>query len=142
MYPVRIVKMITGETLIAGLADAVNPHGDQGVYTLEEPMTIMQIPSRKKKNSQLTEAFIFMKRWLEFSEDEMFIIPKSSVICVAVPDKLILRDYNSAKASLDIDSQMVDDEDEGEDKDEGKDNDERFFDGPDDDESNPPPPFE
>lgn len=134
MYPVRIVKMITGETLIAGIADAVNPHGDQGVYTLEEPMSIMQIPSRKKKGSTVTESFVFMKRWLEFSQDEMFIVPKSSVLCVALPDAAILRDYNSAKASFDLDEDYEEGEGEGE---EGSGEEDQNFDGDDS-----PPPFE
>lgn len=140
MYPVRIVKMITGETLIAGIADAVNPHGDQGVYTLEEPMSIMQIPARKKKGSVMAESFIFMKRWLEFSQDEMFIVPKSSVLCVALPDAAILRDYNSARASLDIEEDI--DESEGEDGGEGEGDDDQFFGESDGDQNDSPPPFE
>jgi len=141
MYPVRIVKMVTGETLIAGIADAVNPHGDQGVYTLEEPMNIIQIPARKKKGSLMSETLIFMKRWVEFSPDEMFIVPKSSVICVALPDSAILRDYHSAKASMDGDEGI---EEEGDEDGNGNDDEggggDQFFDGLDGDQN--PPPFE
>lgn len=124
MYPVRIVKMVTGETLIAGIADSVNPHGDQGVYTLEEPMTIVQIPTRKRKGMNMGETIIFMKRWLELSQDVMFIVPKNSVVCVALPDASILKDYNSAKASM-LEDETVQDDDEDEE------------DG--DDDQNPPP---
>jgi hypothetical protein len=133
MYPVRIVKMVTGETLIAGIADSVNPHGNQGVYTLEEPMTIVQIPTRKKNNN-VSETLIFMKRWLEFSQDEMFIVPKSSVVCVAIPDNGILRDYMQAKVSLELEEGEEDDGDEDEGGEEGD------FEG--DQNDNPTPPFE
>lgn len=99
MYPVRIIKLVTGEVVIAGIADAVNPHGDEGVYTLEEPMSVIQIPA-PKKGGGVTETMIFMKRWMELSQDIMYIIPKKHVVCVSTPDSAILRDYNAAVASL------------------------------------------
>lgn len=117
MYPVRIIKLVTGEVVIAGIADAVNPHGDEGVYTLEEPMSVIQIPAPKKGGNGVTETMIFMKRWMELSQDIMYIIPKKHVVCVSTPDSAILRDYNAAVASMSdegIESDDVEDEDDGE----------------------------
>lgn len=122
MYPVRVIKLVTGEVVIAGIADAVNPHGDEGVYTLEEPMSVIQIPAPKKGGSGITETMIFMKRWMELSQDIMYIIPKKFVVCVSTPDSSILRDYNSAVASME-DGDTEDDEDTDDDGEEDGDQD-------------------
>lgn len=135
MYPIRLVKLITGEVLIAGIADTTNPSENGGVYTLENPMTIMHIPTRKKKGAKsIMETTIFMKNWIEFSQDEMYIIPKSSVICVSMPDGTMVRDYHAARANFEFEQEEIDDENE-------RRQDGEYGEGGDDDD-HPPPPFE
>ena len=124
MYPIRIVKLVSGEVLIAGIAET------GGVYTLERPMSVSLVPSMGKNKEP--ESMVFMKNWIDFSKDEMYIVPKSMVICISTPDSVILRDYNDAKIKFDmIEAQeeildaMDDFDDEGEevddDEEEGED---------------------
>lgn len=133
MYPVRIIKLVTGEVVIAGIADAVNPHGDEGVYTLEEPMSVIQIPAPKKGGSGITETMIFMKRWMELSQDIMYIVPKKFIVCVSTPDASILRDYTSAVASME-DGGMEEEDGESDEEEDGEGGDE-------DGDQNPPDDF-
>jgi hypothetical protein len=132
-----LVKLVTGEVLIAGIADTTNPHENGGIYTLECPMTIMHLPTRKKKGSKtIMETTIFMKNWMEFSQDEMYIVPKSAVICISMPDSTMVRDYHSAKANFDYELDDVQDENE-------RRQDDEFGDGEGgEDDDHPPPPFE
>ena len=108
MYPIRIIKMTTGEVLIAGIADTTTGDGKEGVYTFEDPMLIVQIPT-KQKDSLVMETMVFMKPCIEFSNDMMFIVPKDKVVCISVPDQGILFDYEDAKKNLfmtDMDEKM------------------------------------
>lgn len=118
MYPIRIIKLVSGETLIAGLADT------GGMYTLERPMALTLVPM--VGNDAATG--VFMKNWIEFSNDEMYIVPKDRVICVSTPESGILRDYNDAKIKFDMmeaqeDLDALDDgfDDEGEEVDDDSD---------------------
>jgi hypothetical protein len=94
MYPIRIVKLISGEVLVCGIAET------GGVYTLERPMSISLVPTIGKDKRQ--ETMVFMKNWIEFSNDEMYIVPKDRVMCISTPDSGILRDYNDAKIKFDL----------------------------------------
>lgn len=97
MYPIRIVKLTTGETLITGI-------GETGVastvFTLERPMLITLVATLEKGKESVNSVYI--NNWIEFSNDEMFIIPKSIVVCSSMPDPDIKRDYNEAKIKFDM----------------------------------------
>jgi hypothetical protein len=114
MYPIRIVKMLSGETLIAGIAET------GGVYTLERPMSVSLVPAPNSKGNK-QETMVFLKNWIDFTNDEMYIIPKNMVMCISMPDVVILQDYNDAKikfdmleAEEDLGPMVDDDDDEGE----------------------------
>jgi hypothetical protein len=94
MYPIRIIKLVSSEVLIAGIAET------GGVYTLERPMNVSLVPT-VNKNKQ-PESMVFLKNWIDFSNDEMYIVPKNMVICISNPDSSILRDYNDAKVKFDM----------------------------------------
>lgn len=94
MYPIRIIKMVSGETLIAGIAET------GGVYTLERPMSVSLVPASTKANKQ--ETMVFLKNWIDFTNDEMYIVQKTAVMCISVPDVSIMRDYNDAKIKFDM----------------------------------------
>ena len=94
MYPIRIIKLVSNEVLIAGIAET------GGVYTLERPMNVSLVPT-VNKNKQ-PENMVFLKNWIDFSNDEMYIVPKNMIICISNPDSSILRDYNDAKVKFDM----------------------------------------
>jgi hypothetical protein len=124
MYPIRVIKLVSGETLISGIAET------GGVYTFERPMTVSMVQSVDKESKQ-PESMVFMKNWIDFSKDEMYIVPKSMVVCISNADPMILKDYNDAKIRFDMieageDIPMGDDyydDDEGEEFDAGDEND-------------------
>lgn len=97
IYPIRIIKLLSGEVLIAGIAETSK---SSSVYTLERPMIVVVIPTvGKNKEPQST---VFINNWIDFSNDEMFIVQKSAVVCAATPDQNILKDYTEAKIKFDL----------------------------------------
>ena len=82
MYPIRIVKLTTGETLITGI-------GETGVastvFTLERPMLITLVATLEKGKESVNSVYI-----------------KSIVVCSSMPDPDIKRDYNEAKIKFDM----------------------------------------
>jgi hypothetical protein len=100
MYPVRVIKLVTGEVIIAGIADTTTGKElKEGVYTFEDPMIIIQVPT-KQRDGMVMETMVFMKPWMEFSNDLMFIVPKDKVVCISIPDQGILMDYEDAKKNM------------------------------------------
>lgn len=97
IYPIRILKMLSGEILISGIGET----GDSSkVYTLERPMLIVMISSLGKNKEPRNS--IYLNNWIDFSKDEMFIVPKNFVVCSSLPDEEITKDYNEAKIKFDM----------------------------------------
>lgn len=129
-YPIRMIRLMTGETLIAGIADA-GKHN----YVLEKPMSITIIPIKQSSMGGADakeDVGLYMKDWIDFSLDNCFIVPKTAVLCITIPNKMLISDYSQAKIGNDIMkewsttgfpetmsvAEMDDDEDDGE-EDEG-----------------------
>jgi hypothetical protein len=121
MYPIRIIKLQNGEVLIGGISET---NDNASVYTFERPMSISLLPAMNKSKKQ--ENMVFIKNWIDFSKDRMYIVPKSKVMCISTPDNEILHDYTEAKMNFDLleadkespngqeDFDNSDDQDEGE----------------------------
>ena len=117
MYPIRIVRLVSNETLICGIAKT------NEIYQLERPMSISFVSTLDKKGKP-TEPMMLLKPWMEFSKDEMYIIPERMVICISNPYSDVLPDYNEAKIRFDLfnanddledaKDDFFDDDDEGE----------------------------
>ncbi|KKL78818.1 hypothetical protein LCGC14_2021030 [marine sediment metagenome] len=75
----KVIKLISGEELIAQI-DIV----DQTVI-LHNPVKIVIT----------SEGQMAMASWIIFSEDKQYIIPKSQILCMAIPQSEILNAYNS-----------------------------------------------
>ncbi len=95
MYPIRIVRLVNNETVICGISKTGS------VYQLERPMTISFV-TPMSKTGKPGEPMMLLKPWMEFSKDEMFIIPESVVVCVSNPYNDVLKDYNDAKIKFDL----------------------------------------
>jgi hypothetical protein len=94
-YPIRIIRLVTGETLIAGIAE-----GGTDSYVLEHPMAIMYTPLRQTsmgENDMKEDVGVMMKDWIDFSADKFFIVSKHAVICTTKPNRLLISDYTQAK---------------------------------------------
>lgn len=99
-YPIRMIRLMTGETLIAGIADA----GKQN-YVLEKPMSINIVPIKQSSmggGDAKEDVGLYMKDWIDFSLDNCFIVPKTAVLCITMPNKMLISDYSQAKIGNDI----------------------------------------
>lgn len=99
-YPIRMIRLMTGETLIAGIADA-----GKNNYVLEKPMSITVMPIKQSNmgNADMKEDVgLYMKDWIDFSLDKCFIVPKTAVLCITIPNKMLVSDYSQAKIGNDM----------------------------------------
>ena len=101
-YPIKLLKMMTGEMLMAGISD-----GGKDSYILERPMVLVAVPLPNQKPNQPQEVTVMLRDWIEFSSDQYFIIPKKSVMCIMKPNKDIVADYAQAKIHSDIMEDMI-----------------------------------
>jgi len=95
-----MIRLMTGETLIAGIADA----GKQN-YVLEKPMSISIIPIKQSSmggGDAKEDVGLYMKDWIDFSLDNCFIVPRTAVLCITIPNKMLISDYSQAKIGNDL----------------------------------------
>ncbi len=88
---VMIVKLITGEDLIA----KVLPSSSE-VVKVENPVRIVVMPNKidpKTPNVGLAP-------WAEFSDEKVFHLDKSHVLCIMTPVKEFVNQYNSIFGGL------------------------------------------
>lgn len=105
VYPIRLVRMLTGELIITGIYDA-----GKGAYIFEKPMIIVVVPVRGERNedpSRGQEVSVVLKNWIEFTDDTYFIVNKQGVLSIMKPCKQLLSDYTQAKINSDILDDMV-----------------------------------
>lgn len=94
-YPIRMIRLVTGETIIAGIASA-----GENSYVLEHPMMMIVMPLKQTSVTDYDmkeDVGIMLKEWIDFSEDKTFIIPKTAVICTTMPNRMLISDYAQAK---------------------------------------------
>ena len=104
-YPIRLVRMMTGEVLITGISD-----GGKESYVFERPMGIFVMQSQSQNqlpDEKIQEMTIVLREWMEFTDDNYIIVPKRSVMCIMKPNKQIVSDYTQAKIQSDIMDDMV-----------------------------------
>ena len=105
VYPIRLVRMLTGELIVTGIYDA-----GKGAYIFEKPMIIVVVPVRNEKNedpSRGQEVSVVLKNWIEFTDDTYFIVNKQGVLTIMKPCKQLMSDYTQAKINSDILDDMV-----------------------------------
>lgn len=93
-YPIRMLRMITGETLIAGLGDSKDS------YILETPMILFVVPV-KQGDGDREEVSVMLKDWIDFSQEKLFFVPKTAVVCITIPNKILISDYHRARIGTD-----------------------------------------
>lgn len=103
VYPIRLIRLMTGEMLMAGISD-----GGKLSYVLECPMVLIAVTSPRQKDNQIQEVAVMLKNWIEFTADEYYIISKKAVMCIMKPTKEILADYIQAKIHSDIMGDLID----------------------------------
>lgn len=103
-YPIRLIRLMTGETLIAGLANA-----GSDAFILEKPMLIVYTPLRQSSmgsGDMKEDVGVMLKDWIDFSADDHMIVQKSAVMCSTTPNRMLISDYAQAKIGNSIMKEM------------------------------------
>jgi hypothetical protein len=88
---VKIVKLLNGEDLIAKIVPSSGL-----IVKMENPVRIVVMPNKidpKTPNVGLAP-------WAEFSDDKIFELDKSHVLCIMTPVKEFINQYNSIFGGL------------------------------------------
>lgn len=101
-YPIKLLRMMTGEILVAGISN-----GGKGSYILEKPMVLVAVAVPNQNKNAPQQVTVMLRDWMEFSDDDYYIIPKSSVMCIMKPNRDIVADYTQAKIHSDIINDMI-----------------------------------
>jgi len=91
----KIVRLRNGETLIA----TIQRIGDE--YIFERPMTVVSVPATDR-NGKVAKIGVYLKDWIDYTNDTYFVVPKDIVICTAEPDTKMYADYIEAKIHSDL----------------------------------------
>jgi hypothetical protein len=84
---VQILKMITGEELLAEIVD----RSEDSFITIKNPVRVVVMPT--KTNPQTPT--VGFAPWAEFSEEKTFTIHKAHVIVTMKPVQEFINQYNS-----------------------------------------------
>lgn len=91
----KIIRMRNGETIIATM------QGMGTDYILERPMTIISVPA-PDRTGKISKVGVFLKDWIDYTNDTYFTVPKDIVLCTAEPDTKMYADYIEAKIHSDL----------------------------------------
>ena len=92
---IRMIKLQNGELLIAGVTRLMTE------YLLERPLAVIIVPQTNKKGEIIDTSVIF-NDWIDFTIDTHLTIPTNSVITLATPDVTMVKDYQSAVKTQDM----------------------------------------
>lgn len=90
----KIIRLITGETLIAGLSKI------KSEFVLNRPMVISS-EDIFDKAFKLKKTTVMLRPWIEYSSDENLLLPKHTIMTIAVPDTDMSDMYELAKKQED-----------------------------------------
>jgi hypothetical protein len=98
-YPIRLVRLVTGETLVTGLGES-----GKNNYVLERPMLLltMAVDDDGQEGSAPQQVSVVLKDWIDFTTDDYIFVRKDIVVCIVKPVRGIVSDYMQAKMTSDI----------------------------------------
>ena len=70
-YPIRMVRLMTGETLIAGIGKS-----GKNSYILEKPMqmALVTVQSHDKDSAPVQEVNVMLKNWIDFAAEDYIVV--------------------------------------------------------------------
>jgi len=103
-YPIRMVRLMTGETLIAGIGKS-----GKNSYILEKPMVmaLVSVQSQQKDSAPMQEVNVVLKNWIDFAAEDYIVVKKEVVLCIVRPIQGIVSDYTQARINSDIIEDMA-----------------------------------
>ena len=98
-YPIRMVRLMTGETLIAGIGKS-----GKNSYILEKPMVmvLVSVQSQQEDSAPIQEVNVILKNWIDFAAEDYIFVKKEVVMCIVRPIQGIVSDYTQARINSDI----------------------------------------
>lgn len=81
---VKIVKLLTGEEIVAEVLDL------NTTIQVKNPVRVIVIPNKIDPN----KPNVGFAPWAEFSDDKTFTLAKSHVVCIMDPIKEFINQYN------------------------------------------------
>jgi hypothetical protein len=103
IYPIRLVRLVTGETLVTGIGES-----GKNNYVLERPMLLVTMAVEGEGNDESPQQVsVAMKDWIDFTGDDYIIVRKDIVVCIVKPVRGIVSDYMQAKMTSDIMDDMM-----------------------------------
>jgi hypothetical protein len=91
----KLVRLRSGETLICCLQEF------ETGYVVEKPMSVTSVPLMDKQG-MVQKVGVYLKDWIDYTDDTYFVITKDIVLVLANPDKKMVEDYIEAKIKSDI----------------------------------------
>lgn len=88
---IKIVKLINGEEVIA----KIHPSSSE-VVKIENPVRIVVMPNKLDPKTPN----VGLAPWAEFSDEKVFVLDKSHVLCIMTPVKEFVNQYNSIFGGL------------------------------------------
>lgn len=88
---IKIIKLINGEDLIA----KVLPSSSE-VVKVENPVRIVVMPNKLDPKTPN----VGLAPWAEFSDEKVFVLDKSHVLCIMTPVKEFVNQYNTIFGGL------------------------------------------
>jgi len=102
-YPIRLVRLVTGETLVTGIGES-----GKNNYVLERPMLLVTMAVEGEGGEESPQQVsVAMKDWIDFTGDDYIMVRKDIVVCIVKPVKGIVSDYMQAKMTSDIMDDMM-----------------------------------
>lgn len=91
----KLIRLRTGETLVSCLQEF------EAGYVLEKPMLVTSVPVTDSKGV-IRKVGLYLKDWIDYTDDTYFVISKDIVLVMATPDKKMVEDYTEAKVQSDM----------------------------------------
>lgn len=91
----KLIRLRSGELLIACMQEYDTS------YVLEKPMSVSSVPMMDQKG-MVRKVGVYLKDWIDYTDDTYFVISKDIVLVTAAPDKKMLADYHEAKMHSDM----------------------------------------
>lgn len=88
---IKIVKLLNGEDLIAKILPS-----SSDVVKMENPVRIVVMPNKLDPKTPN----VGLAPWAEFSDEKVFLLDKSNVLCIMTPVKEFINQYNAIFGGL------------------------------------------
>ena len=95
----KILKLSSGEEIIARLLEETHPK----TFAVSQPLKLSSIPKATKHG---IEEAISLQRWIHFSEDSVYDIPKSQVLVITGASLGLTKFYEHCITRMEVEDDL------------------------------------